>query len=106
MTYLDPAGIAAALDFVAGEWPKEPMTPAVTEAWNDILCQLRPGELKAALELDPSEKRPDPYEVFEAILSHRPDSRYTPDGPTPDGKPLAHHERVLAEARARLRRAS
>jgi hypothetical protein len=69
--FLDHNAIASALAYLSDVWPHLPMTVAMREAWTDILCQLHPGELKAALARMPSKFRPDPYPMFEIILAIR-----------------------------------
>ena len=69
--YLNHNAIASALAYLSDVWPHLPMTVAMREAWEDILCQLHPDELKPALAQMPSKFRPDPYPLLEKILAGR-----------------------------------
>ena len=86
--YLDQAAIDAALIYVTDNWPHQQMTPAQQDAWLDILCQLKPGELKPALRRLAGRFRPDAYVVLEAVLASRPAARH------PDFAPKAEYQRT------------
>ena len=65
-----------------GNWPKSgSMTASQREAWLDVLCKFRKGELKAAcaLRTDNQTYRPDAYAILEIVNGMRApsvESRY------------------------------
>src|SRR5450759_1818512 len=110
--YLNHNAIASALAYLSDVWPHLPMTVAMREAWEDILCQLHPGELKPALAQMPSKFRPDPYPLLERILASRAEGSHQAEydqtqrhlaeqrGIAPAEN--THVASVIAEARATL----
>lgn len=80
--FLDQNAIEAAIKFIIGNWPHgAPMGAAKREAWIDVLCQMRVGELKAALSkrTDNSRYRPDPYVIFQIVLANRVKPKPSPE---------------------------
>ena len=100
-SYLDLNGIEAAITYLTDTWPHQQLTASQREAWADVLCQFRQGELKPALRRLGGRFRPDPYAVLEAVMGDRgslraPDFEPKPDEPLTPGASAAA-ERVFSQ---------
>lgn len=95
-SYLNQDLTEAALRYVTDNWPHQQLTPAQREAWLDILCQLKVGELKPTLSKIGGRFRPDAYAVLDAVLAARGSLR-VPDFRPDLAEPLAPGASAAAE---------
>ena len=91
-SYLDLNGIEAAITYLNDTWPHQQMTATQREAWSDVLCQFRQGELKPALRKLGGKFRPDPYATLEAVMGDRGSLR------APDFQPKDHEPTTTGSA--------